>query len=132
MNFSEREILSSSHPLKITKILVLVMTCLIAIGLAFLGYGLSINGQNFGESPALVRAVRKAEGIVCADLRVPFGSVTLHQAPGTRITSMVADNQYLILRLDSGEQGERVIVIDLVAGRVLGTVTVESASAPAQ
>ncbi len=103
------------------------MTGLIAIGLAFLAYGLSMKSPHFGESSALVHAIGKAEGRVCADLRVPFGRVTLNQAPGTRITAMVVDNHCLILLLEGGEQGERVIVIDLVAGRVLGTVTVESA-----
>ena len=109
------------------KILVTAMTALIVIGVAFLVYGMSIKGALFVEPSFFLRATGKAEGKVSANLCVPFGSVTLNQAPGTRITAMVVANRCLILQLDGGDQGERVMVVDLVAGRVLGTVTVESA-----
>ena len=122
--------MSSSRTLKSIKILVTVMTVCITIGLAFVAYGLLINGTHFRESSALGRVHGKTEGSLCADRCVPFGTVTLQQAPGTRITAMVVASQCLLMKLEGGEQGERVIVVDLVSGRVLGTVTVESAHAP--
>ncbi len=109
------------------KVLVTTMAILIVLGLALVAYGLFVK-DNPSSSVSTLSLAGEAEGTARAGAgrRVPFGTVTLNQAPGTQITAMIVASQCIILHMEGGEQGERVIVVDIVSGRVLGTVTVGS------
>lgn len=89
--------------------MVTVMTVVILMGLGFVAYGLLVRGDGSGERTETARS---------------FGTVVLDQPAGTRIADVTGTGHHMLLHLEGGEQRERIAVIDLSSGRVLGFITV--------
>ncbi|KAF0139432.1 MAG: hypothetical protein FD153_948 [Rhodospirillaceae bacterium] len=126
--------MSDERTIKAVKILVLAMAACIVVGLGIVAYGLFIKAGD--SAPA---SASSSPAAAAADSsryqRIPFGTVTLASPPGgthgTRIVAMMADGaERLILRLaDDGGRKQRIVIIDLLTGHVLGTIVTDSVPA---
>lgn len=97
--------------MKAVKIIVAVMSVLIVIGLGLVGYG--VMGTMSPEKPLAERGQA-------------FGPVALDQPEGSRIRSMTAADGRLLLHIEGGGQPERVVVVDMAGGAVLGKLVLET------
>lgn len=114
------------------------MTSLIIIGLGLVGYGLFANGGGLcskrGKISSLVTRSDEIPGCFAgqsqndsgATMPIPFGEIYLNQPLGSKITFMAVTNQYLVVGSSNDRQRERerIVIIDLTSGLILGTIIV--------
>ncbi|MEO5374151.1 MAG: hypothetical protein H7840_07695 [Alphaproteobacteria bacterium] len=97
--------------MKAVKAIVIVMTALLVIGLGLVAYGMMTRASRVAVEPPRAAAARG------------FGAIGLGQPDGSRIAGMTtAGDGLLLLRIEGGGSAERVVVVDLSSGRVLGAV----------
>jgi hypothetical protein len=100
--------------MKSLKALVIGMGVLIVVGLALLGYGLY---RNMGH-----QASAKAVAAEVGDGGHPYFFVELPVTAGNRLEQMAVAGEKVILRF-SGTDGERILVLDPLTGRLTGTIS---------
>ncbi len=100
--------------MKAVKILVAVMSVLIVIGLGLVAYGVGgslMSAPSSGTPPSPAVPPK------------PFSSTDLGQPAGSRIRGMETGRGRLALLVEGGGRDDRVVVVDLESGAVLGTVS---------
>jgi len=99
--------------MKALKALVIFMGMLLVVGLGVLGWGMSTTAGR----PHPPRAVAPAPA---GEPAATFGDVEVGLPAGARVTQMEVAGERLVVRIVAGGR-ERVVVLDPVAGRVVGT-----------
>lgn len=111
------------------KVAVVVMGILIVGGLAVIGvkiYQDSIKvAENFSEEPGDGVDVPSPEPASAA-VALPQAVEHLGLEPGARVQDMVAEGDRLILNVRTAGGVERVVIIDMNSGAVLGDIALEA------
>lgn len=111
--------------MKAIKALVIFMGILIVAGLGLLGYGMYTKaGRSVKPSPVETSAAPALPSVVSVE-NTAFETVVLRQPPGTRIAAAEVSGGLLVLRLTDGGQPDRVSVIDVGRGSLLGNIILE-------
>ncbi len=97
------------------KTLVIVMGVLILVGMALVGYTLIKRGLN--PAPPLVEAPQAPSAAVH-----PYGPVEIELPQGAHIASTHTAGGRLVIELTLAGGAERVLVVDLTSGAILGTI----------
>jgi hypothetical protein len=119
------------------KLLVAVMAILIVGGLGLLGYGVysklggNVKSDASDAAPSAQAAVPPPAAAPEPERTSSSGDVTLDQPPGSRIADAATVGGLMTVRVEGGGRNDRVAVIDLSAGRVVGWVHVGSAGGEA-
>ncbi len=100
------------------KTIALSMAGLLAVGLMVLAYGLFRQGE---------KLIKPSAGTIKTVSTAAFGNVVLGEPDGSLIYDMRSDEGRLLLRIRGGGKGERVVVIDLANGTVLGNIALNNA-----
>jgi hypothetical protein len=100
------------------KRIAIAMAALMAVGLMVLAFGLLRQGE---------KLAKPSTGAAKPVLTAAFGNLVLGEPDGSLIYDMQSDNGRLILRIRGGGKGERVVVIDLASGAVLGSIALNNA-----
>ena len=100
------------------KAAVIVMGILIVAGLAVIGVKIYQKAGDAAESLSVETPQARA-----APTPFSTGIEHLGLGPGAQVTSMVAEDDRLILGVRSSNGVERVVIIDMNSGAVLGEVT---------
>lgn len=114
--------------MRAVKALVIFMGLLIVLALGLLGYGVYSTADRVGKpSPVAVVSPdtppQSATAPVTALVAVePFGAIGLDQPPDSRIVAATPQGNLLSVQVDGGGLPDRVVLVDLDARRVLGTV----------
>lgn len=98
------------------KALVIGMAVLLVAGLALLGYGVSTKVARKDDTSAAAPTASAGQ----ADGAAPFGDVAVPLAPGAFVEETMVVSGRLALRVVEGDVG-RIVVLDPVGGRVLGS-----------
>jgi hypothetical protein len=99
------------------KALVIVMGILIAAGMTVVGYTIVKRASN-PEAMSHTRAAA-AEPTTVGQ---PYGPVALALPPGARILRTSTAGRRLIVELELAGGGERILVLELESGALLGTI----------
>ena len=128
--------------MRVLKGLVIGMGLLIAAGMALFAYGLyqKITDPGFtffaGEpgdgAPAAVPAASPAADTTPAPAPAPaavappaaFGTIAVPLPAGCSLARVIPEGDRLYLRIGPAGRCERVVVVDVATGSVLGTITV--------
>lgn len=137
------------------KALVIIMGVIIVVGIAVVGVTIfnrlskpampAVATAPAAPSPAMApSAPSPAPGLpIGAPLGTPlgaslpqqfdrkFGDVTLSIPPGARVSDFSASGERLVLRVVMPDQEQRLIVVDLLSGTVLGTIKLSTGATPA-
>ncbi|MSO69588.1 MAG: hypothetical protein EXQ98_04830 [Alphaproteobacteria bacterium] len=113
------------------KVAVIVMGVMILVGLLGLGYMLYNKSQkreaaeeaNAGGAPA-----SSESGGMSAQSTRSQRLVSLGLPPGSRVGEMTATDDRLVLNVRVPGQGERIVILDLRKGGVIGHVALENAT----
>ena len=106
--------------MKALKALVIGMGALVVIGLGLVGFGIYRNGHpTVAAGPDPV----KANPRLSAFARTDQFALEVAPPPGTRLEQMQAAGDLIILRF-AGAGGDRLTIIDPLAGRITGTVAI--------
>ncbi len=118
------------------KVAVVVMGILIVGGLAVIGvkiYQDSIKvAETFGDEPAdnagsaEVSSPEPATLATTALTPLPAAVEHLGLGQGARVQDMVAEGDRLILNVRTSNGGERIVIIDMNSGTVLGDIALEA------
>ncbi len=115
------------------KALVFFMGFLLIAGLGLLGYGMYTKaGRSVKSSTPVVTTEAPPVGTSAATAPTAFGTIVLDQPVGTRIVESRLEGGLLMVRLAEGGQADRVGIVDLAAGRLLGMVTLEAGAPTAE
>ncbi len=125
------------------KLLSAVMALLIVGGLGLLGYGVysKLGGSVKGDAQPVAETTAEPDAVVQPPVAGPgagpvvapvnagaplasFGALGLDQPAGSRIVAATTDGPLMTLRIEGGGQDDRVMIIDMRAGRVIGAVHV--------
>jgi hypothetical protein len=108
------------------KVAVVVMGVLIVGGLAVIGvkiYQDSIKvAETFGDAPAVSEDAPPA----ALPAALPAAVEHLDLGEGARVQNMIAEGDRLILNVRSPGGAERVVIIDMNSGTVLGDIALEA------
>lgn len=96
------------------KALVIVMGVLILAGMGLVGYGI-VKRTAIPERP-----LQSAAGPAAAAR--PYGPVELALPSGARIARTRTSGERLIVELELASGGERLLVVDLATGGLVGTI----------
>ena len=88
------------------KFAIAVMAVLIVGGIAVIGATLVQRASRSGPEPTLPG----------------FAQAALGQPDGTAILTMTADGGRLVLHVEGGGLGQRLLIVDLASGALLGTI----------
>jgi hypothetical protein len=118
-------------PIRILKIAVIVMGLLIVAGLVAIGIKIVNKSQEAAESLS-VEAVESpappvSVPVTSTGARFDVSIDQLDLGPGAQLISMDVDNGRLVLRVRGGDAGERVLIVDIGSGAVLGEVALPPA-----
>jgi len=118
-------------PIRILKIAVIVMGLLIVAGLVAIGIKIVNKSQEAAESLS-VEAVESpappvSVPVASTGARFDVSIDQLDLGPGAQLISMDVDNGRLVLRVRGGDAGERVLIVDIGSGAVLGEVALPPA-----
>lgn len=105
--------------------LVVGLGLLIVIGVIGLGYGFYVKFHNKGDAPFKATANTAASPPIIGDPPAPgFGESRLNLPDGCSVTEMRPGGSRLYLRTGPAGLCERVIIVDVTTGDVLGTIIV--------
>ncbi|MBB4266277.1 hypothetical protein [Roseospira visakhapatnamensis] len=106
------------------KTLVTVMTLMLLVGLGLLAYGMSQQSSQLGRTEG--DGARPA----MAAAPTPFGTLALDEPTGSGVAAVVMDGQgRALMTVTGGGRPDRVVVVDLIAGRRLGVISLGERSA---
>ncbi len=112
--------------MQVLKGLVIGMALLIAVGMALFAYGLyqKIADPEFTFFPD--ETGDQATGTVVSRLAAPgaFGTIAGPLPEGCVLARVIPEGDRLYLRIGPAGRCERVVVVDVATGSVLGTITV--------
>lgn len=117
------------------KLLSAVMALLIVGGLGLLGYGVysKLGGSVKGDAQSVAEPAAESttgehapvgEPVAVGAALASFGALGLDQPSGSRIAAAATDGPLMTLRIEGGGQDDRVVIVDMRAGRVIGVVHV--------
>jgi len=102
--------------------LVIVMGILIALGLTVVGYTI-VKRSSEGEAPRRGHiAAERAPSVAAASVPSPYGPLTLALPAGARILHVTPAGRRLVVELELAGGGERILVIELETGALLGSI----------
>jgi hypothetical protein len=104
--------------MRVLKTAVVVMAILIVAGLALLAYGLVTRLGGSTEEP-----IRRATPVD----HNAFGAVETVLPPKGRVMGMAVDNGRAIIRVETPDGGQSLMVFDLDNGASLGVIRIEAA-----
>jgi len=112
------------------KSLVIVLAALIVVALGLLGYGFVKRTSDpewrlFAQPPAAKpkpAAPAAPKPAAAKPEAKPWGEINLGLAAGCRVSSMRPEGDRLYLTIGPDGACARIVIIDTVAGRVLGTI----------
>lgn len=103
------------------KAVVIVMGVLILAGMGLVGYGI-VKRATTPQAPAKVGVMALAPPIAGSAAKGPYGPVEIPLPPGARLLGTRAEGDRLLVELALANGGERVLVIELASGALLGTI----------
>jgi len=107
------------------KAVVIVMAILILAGVTIIVVTIAKRG---GEMAA--RSAAEAPGEAPGEAPVAprgFDRARLELPEGSRIVEMATEDQRLVLRLRLADSSERILLVDMASGRVVGSLEIERA-----
>lgn len=106
------------------KALVIVMGVLIIAGIALVGYTIVKRAVSPAApaKPAVSIAIPPAPPIAGSAANAPYGPVEIPVPPDARILRTHAEGGRLLVELDLAGGGERVLVIELSTGALIGSI----------
>jgi len=112
------------------KSLVMALAGLIVLALALLGYGFvkrtaDPDWRLFSkpaEAPSQPSVLSQPAPAAQVSQAKPWGTINLGLAATCRVTQVVAEDTRMYLTIGPDEACHRVVIIDTVQGRILGTV----------
>lgn len=112
------------------KVVVVVMGVMIFVGLLGLGYMLYNKSQkrDAAEEASAGDAPATADGETAAPAGRAQRSVSLGLPPGSRVGKMTATDDRLVFNVHVPGQGDRIVILDLRKGGVIGHVALEAAT----
>ncbi len=114
--------------MQVLKGLVIGMGLLIAVGMALFAYGLyqKIADPEFTFFPGETGDGAPAPAALAPRLPAPgaFGAIAVPLPEGCVLARVIPEGDRLYLRIGPAGRCERVVVVDVATGSVLGTVTV--------
>ena len=105
-------------PIPILKVAVVVMGILIVAGLVVIGVKIIQKSNEAAESLSV--ATVDAPEAAPAPFKVSIDQLGLDA--GARLQSMDVEGERLVLRVSDGEAGDRVVIVDMNSGAVLGEI----------
>lgn len=114
------------------KFAVITMGILIVIGVSVIVVTLFNRlsaPEEASPAPAAATVAAAPEGPAAESAAAPFGTVDLGLPAGSRIVAVVPGGRHLFLHVSLPGGGERVIVAEAAAGRVLGAFDLGPATA---
>lgn len=112
------------------KTIIIVMTILIAGGLGLLVYGLVTKVSGSSEQDAAVSTdttTTPETGIAASLVHTPFGTVETVLPPKGRVVEMAMDRGRIVIRVETPDGGQSLMVFDLKSGASLGVIRIEAA-----
>lgn len=108
-------------PIKALRLLVIGLGACVVLAFGVLVAVIMTRGGRPAEEAAAPRA--STDPPLVAAERAPWGRVVLEQPTGTRIVSVTASGEYIVLHLYTGAPGqdERLLVLDPANGGIVGT-----------
>ncbi len=91
------------------KLLVIVMTTLLVIGLILLVVGIAKTSKELGDQAAM-----------------KLGDVTVHVQPGDTLINTSAGDGRLYLGIQHGDGGQSIIALDASNGKTVGRIRLEA------
>jgi hypothetical protein len=113
------------------KVVVIVMGVMIFVGLIGLGYMLynkSAKREAAEEAAGAGTPVASDGDTVAPHAARALREVSLGLPPGSRVGEMTATDDRLVLNIRVPGQGERIVILDLRKGGVIGNVALEGAT----
>ncbi len=118
--------------------LVIGMGLLIVAGLALLVWGLYQKAQNpdfkffdlTGDGKTKIEFASTEPTPPIAQNTAPlqgFGRKTVHLQAGDKLSSVTAEAQRLILRIEKADGHQELVIVDMNSGGVLGTLNLQTA-----
>lgn len=102
------------------KALVIVMGVLILAGMGLVGYGI-VKRVATPERPSQPATMPTASAVSAPEAR-PYGPVEISLPSGARIARTRTSGERLIVELELASGGERLLVLDLATGALVGTI----------
>lgn len=119
--------------MKFLKALVAGMGVLILTGTVFLAYGLIQNGGKLTRSdsqPQIAAPLSSASPVAASpEPAIPYVS-RIPLSEGEEVDLVGLAGRYLLLRIISNQQNERIITFDPATGRIVGTILMLPELAP--
>lgn len=105
--------------IQLAKIIAAGLGLMIVIGLGLLVYGITARTSNRDAETAKKPAVAAPNALVTA-----FGEVRVALPEACSVVEMLAKDDRLYLRTGPAGQCERILIIDTLTGRTLGTLLI--------
>ncbi|HYB10617.1 MAG TPA: hypothetical protein VEJ16_13190 [Alphaproteobacteria bacterium] len=103
------------------KALVIVMGVLIIAGIALVGYTI-VKRATSPETAARPEASVSAQSGAVSPIKGPYGPISIELPPGARIVRTMTADRRLVVEVELVSGGERVLVVDLTNGALVGTI----------
>jgi Family of unknown function (DUF6476) len=103
------------------KALVIVMGVLIIAGMALIGYTI-VRRATLPDTDARTETSIPAPPSAASAIKGPYGPVSIELPPGARIVRTMSADKRLIVEVELSGGAERVLVVDLANGALLGTI----------
>ena len=103
------------------KALVIVMGILIIAGMALIGYTI-VERATAPETGTRPEVAIPAQSSATSPIKGPYGPISIELPPGARIVRTTTADRRLIVEVELSGGGERVLVVDLANGALLGTI----------
>ncbi|HJO75166.1 MAG TPA: hypothetical protein QGH84_08160 [Rhodospirillales bacterium] len=111
------------------KSVVIGLAVLIFLGLGLLGYGF-VQKANNPDWRLFSPSSSAADGKSGAATAKPFGNLNLDLPEGCVIARVRPDGDRAYLTIGPGGECNRIVVVDTVQGRVLGTIKAQPGTSP--
>ena len=106
--------------------LVIVMGILIAVGMAVVGYTIVKRAGDAGALRHVRVAAERSAALSAVEPAAPYGPVSVALPPGARILRAMPAGRRLIVELGLADGGERILVLELENGALLGTIDLKA------
>lgn len=104
------------------KALLIVMGVLIVAGMGLVGYGIVRRVSTPPAPSKTAGVVAPAPPIAGSATKGPYGPIEILLPPGARVLRTRVEGDRLLVELALANGGERVLVIELASGALIGTI----------